>query len=180
MALATKLVTAEELLRMPREGRVELVDGEVRKMSPAGYEHAEIAMIVGESLRTFVLKHGLGTAIASELGFILRRNPDTVSAPDVAFIRTERLSRTSGYFVGPPDLAVEVISPNDTYTEVNEKVVDWLEGGVRLVIVIDPRKQNAFIHRSRKEITEITIDGTLDGGDVVPGWQLPMRDLFVP
>src|SRR5262249_7410152 len=108
----------------------------------------------------------------------LRRNPDTVRAPDVGFVSKDRLVPTTNYYPGPPDLAVEVISPNDTYTEVDAKVSDWLRSGVRLVIVLDPAKRSAVIHRSISETLRIDGDGTLDGGDVMPGWQLPMRELF--
>ena len=179
MALATRLVTAEELLVMPSEGMLtELVDGEIRKMSPAGFQHGDVAMLVGEVLSAYVRQRGLGKVTAAETGFILRRNPDTVRAPDVGFVRKERLVQTDGYFPGPPDLAIEVISPNDTYTEVEAKVLDWLRSGVRLVVVIDPSKKSAAMHRSMTETQRIDIDGALDGGDVVPGWVLPLRELF--
>jgi Uma2 family endonuclease len=174
-----KLVTAEELLRMPDEGVVELIDGEIRKMSPAGFDHGDIAMLVGESLSAYVRKRRLGKATAAETGFILRRNPDTVRAPDVAFVRIDRVKKTPGFFLGAPDLVVEVISPNDTYAEVDAKVVDWLSSGVQIVIVINPAKQSAVIHHSLTETVRIDIDGSLDGGTVVPGWTLPLRDLFV-
>jgi Uma2 family endonuclease len=180
MAIETKLITAEELFQMPDNGQVtELVDGEVRTMTPAGYEHADIAMLIGESLSAYAKERQLGRAFASEIGFVISRNPDTVRAPDVAFVRKERLRRTPFYFEGPPDLAVEVISPNDIYTEVDEKVEDWLHAGVRIVIVINPRKQTAVIHRSLTQVSHIDIDGALDAGDVVPGWTLSLRDLFV-
>jgi Uma2 family endonuclease len=179
MALATKLVTAEELLAMPAEDAViELIDGEIKRMSPAGFQHGNIVMLIGISLGSYVRERRLGKVTAAETGFILRRNPDTVRAPDVAFVRKERLVPVTGYFPGPPDLAVEVISPNDTYSEVNTKVLDWLRSGVRLVIVVDPSKQVADIHRSLTETQHIDIDGALDGGEVVPGWTLPLRELF--
>lgn len=165
---------------MADEGVVELIDGEVRKMTPAGLEHGEIAMLIGEHLRAYVRQHELGKAWASEVGFIIRRNPDTVRAPDVAFVRKERLVKTTSYFEGAPDLAVEVISPNDTYTEVDGKVLDWLQAGTELVIVINPRKRSASIHRSLTKVDRVDINGSLDGGTVVPGWTLPLRDLFVP
>ena len=95
-------------------------------------------------------------------------------------MRKERWSDAEEYFPGAPDLAIEVIEPYETYSNVNAKVRDWLECGVRLLIVIDLGKQSAIIHRSLTESTHIDIDGALDGGTVVPGWTLPLRDLFVP
>jgi len=180
MALETKLVTAEELLRMADEGVVELIDGEIRKMSPAGGKHGRIAMKVGSSLGAYAEQRGLGETLAAETGFILRRNPDTVRAPDVAFVRKDRWNDPDGYFAGPPDLLVEVISPNDSYTEVSAKVIEWLQAGAQLVIVIDPARQSAEIHRSLTKFDRVDINGSLDGGAVVPGWTLPLRDLFVP
>jgi Uma2 family endonuclease len=179
MALATKLVTAEELLVMPTpEGMLtELIDGEVKTMSPAGFQHGDIAMLVGESLSAYARQRGLGKVAAAETGFILRRSPDTVRAPDVGFVRKERLVQTEGYFPGPPDLAVEVIARSDTYSEFNAKVLDWLRSGARL-IVVDPSQQSAAMHRSLTETQRVDIDGALDGGDVVPGWTLPLRELF--
>ena len=180
MAIETKLITAEELFRMgDAEGRIELIDGEVRKMSPAGSEHGDVAMLIGESLSGYVRTRGLGKAYAAETGFIIRQNPDTVRAPDVAFVKKERLTKTSSYFPGAPDLVVEVVSPNDSQIEVHTKVIDWLRAGVKIVIVVDPEKQNAIIHRSPTEIDHIDINGALDAGDVIPGWTLPLRDLFV-
>lgn len=180
MALATKLVTAEELLVMPPlEGMLtELIDGEIRTMSPAGFKHGQIVGLVHLSLGNHVRKLALGDVTAAETGFILRRAPDTVRAPDVGFVRKDRVLPVDGYFPGPPDLAIEVISPNDTYTEVDAKVLDWLRSGVRLVILVNPAKQSAVIHRSMTETQRVDIDGSLDGGDVVPGWVLPLRELF--
>jgi len=180
MALQTKLVTAEEFFWMPDSKGLELIDGEIRKMSPAGGKHGRIASRVHISLGTYVQKRGLGETTIAETGYLIRRNPDTVRAPDVAFVQRERWTEPDGYFLGPPDLAVEVISPNDTYGEVDEKVFDWLRSGVQIVIVINPRNQSATIHRSLTETARVEIDGSLDAGDVVPGWTLPLRDLFVP
>ena len=179
MAIETKLVTAEELLQMGSHSGVELVDGEIRKMSPAGGKHGRISARVHVSLGAYVHTRGLGETTIADTGFLLRRNPDTVRAPDLAFVRKERWTEPEGFFVGAPDLAVEVISPSDSYSEVNAKVVEWLQAGTQIVIVIDPGKQRAVMHRSLSETVRIEIDGVLDGGDVVPGWTLPLRDLFV-
>jgi Uma2 family endonuclease len=183
LAALPTLVTADELLRMPR-GRVrrELVRGELREMTPAGYEHGRVAMRVGSLLDRFVRENDLGVALAAETGFRLESDPDTVRAPDVAFVRRDRAAQVaegSSYFRGAPDLAVEVVSPGDSFAEVEEKVFGWLEAGCRMVIVVNPRKRTATVYRSRSDITVLTEADELDGGDVVPGWRLPVRELFV-
>ena len=181
MATAQKLMTAEELLRLPDDGqRHELIAGELRTMAPSGEEHGAIGMMVGTSLNNHVLAHRLGRVLGAETGFLLTSSPDTVRAPDVAFISRERAGTEpmKGYRPGVPDLAVEVISPNDLYTEVEEKVAEWLAHGTRMVIVINPRQRTVKVHRSTTEVRHLTVDDTIDGEDVVPGWTMPVRALF--
>jgi Uma2 family endonuclease len=177
-----RLVTAAELLLMPEDGfRHELVRGELRTMAPAGSEHGVIAMNVGASLHEHVRAHGLGRVFAAETGFKLASNPDTVRAPDAAFVRMERVGEAGengSYWPGPPDLAVEVVSPGDTYHEVLDKVLEWLEAGARMVIVIDPRRRVATVHHPRNEARILGEDGVIDGGDVLPGWRVALRELL--
>ena len=115
-----KLVTAEDLLHLPSDGyRYELFRGKLRQMSLAGEEHGDVAMEIGSRLAQFVRENNLGKVYAAETGFKLTENPDTVRAPDVAFISRESLERqprTKGYRKGAPDLAAEVVSPNDRPT----------------------------------------------------------------
>jgi Uma2 family endonuclease len=175
-------ITAEELLLLPDNGtRRELVRGEVREMAPAGDEHGEIAMTIGSELRQHVKTNRLGRVYAAETGFIISRNPDTVRAPDAAFVRQEVIAATGrlrGFRSGAPDLAIEVISPGDSYTEVQEKVMEWLDAGCRMVVTIDPRRRILTVYRSRHDIEILTEEDTLSGGDVVEGWQLPLSELF--
>ena len=182
MTTKTKLVTAEELLYMPDDGyRYELVRGELRKMSPAGNHHGELAAEIGASLFNHVKANNLGKVYAAETGFRIGADPDHVRAPDAAFIRRERVEavgRVDGYWPGAPDLVVEVISPNDRYTEVEEKVDDWLAAGTRLVILVNPRNRTATLRRAGQAPVILTEQDTLDGADVVPGWQLSLKDLF--
>lgn len=182
MATTQKLMTAEELLQRPDDGqRHELIAGELRTMSPTGEEHAGLTASLTGSLIQHVTAHKLGLVLTGEPGFILTRDPDTVRAPDVAFISQERVRATgklTGYRPGVPDLAVEVISPNDLYTEVEEKVSTWLAHGTRMVIVLNPRQRTVAVHRSRTQVRHLTADDTLDGEDVVPGWTVPVKDLF--
>ena len=176
------LVTAEELLNMPDDGyRYELVRGELRKTAPAGARHSSIGVKVAVSLSNHVTAKSLGTVFGADGGFLLERDPDTVRAPDVGFVRRERLEETGlvdGYWPGPPDLAVEVISPNDLYREVAEKVEEWLNGGTRMVVVADPRRRVATVHRPGRESVTLAEGEVLDGDDVVPGWRLVVGDLF--
>ena len=182
MATRAGVVTAEELLAMPDDGyRYELVRGELREMAPAGSRHSAIGMKVGTSLNVHVMTNNLETVFGADGGFLLERNPDTVRAPDVGFVRLERMEESGlvdGYWPGPPDLAVEVISPNDLYTEVAEKVDEWLKAGTRMVVVVDPRRKVATVHRPGKMAVTLAEGEVLDGDDVVPGWRMAVGDIF--
>lgn len=186
MALAQQksegLVTAEELLEFPRgQYRYELVRGEVRRMTPAGSRHGMLAVRIGGLLDAHVRAYGLGVALAAETGFQIASDPDTVRAPDAAFVTRERVERvglTESYWPGAPDLAVEVVSPSDSYTEVEAKALDWLAAGTRLVLVVDSRRRTVTAYRSPADIRVMEGDAVLDASDVVAGWSLPLSDLF--
>ena len=182
MATTTRPVTADDLLRMPRDGfRYELVRGELKKMPPAGHDHGEYALSIGASLRAHARANRLGRAYAAETGFKLESDPDHVRAPDAAFVRRERSEEARGmpgFFPGPPDVAVEVISPSDRYTEVDENVADWLAAGTLAVVVVDPRSRTVRIHRSRTDTEALGESDTLEIGDVVPGWRMPVSEIF--
>lgn len=177
------LLTAEELWKMPDDGyRYELVKGVLRKMPPAGFEHGIRSVKIGSLLHVHVEKHGLGYTCGAETGFTIARNPDTVRAPDAAFVRREAIEErgiVKGYWEGAPDLAVEVISPGDTYTEVAEKVEDWLTAGCAMVWVINPRRETVEVHRPGEESTVLSGVDILEGGDVVEGFRCEVEELFV-
>ena len=177
------LVTADELLLMKDDGfRYELVRGELRKMSPAGHRHGRIALNLTTPLDQFVRANQLGAVYAAETGFKLTADPDVVRAPDVAFIRRDRVEavgETGGFWPGAPDLAAEVLSPGETSGEVEDKIADWLDAGTRLVVVVDPENQTVTLYRSHKDVRVLTIDDVLEGGEVVPDWTLPVRDIFL-
>lgn len=182
MAVTQKPVTAEELITMPRgKVRRELVRGEVRKMAPAVNVHGRVVINVTTPLDQHVRENNLGTVFAAETGFKIASDPDTVRAPDVAFVRRERVEEigaVEGYWPGAPDLAVEVVSPNDLYAEVEEKVADWLEAGTSMVIVVSPRNETVAVRHLQSEIVLLHKDDVLDGGDIVPGWSLAVRNIF--
>ena len=182
MATKSGLVTAQELWDMPNDGyRYELVRGELVKMAPAGAEHGNLGMKIGASLYNHVDANGLGKVYAAETGFLIGTDPDHVRAPDVAFVRQDRVAeagRVTGYFPGAPDLAIEVISPNDRYTEVEEKVEDWLSAGAAMVILLNPQNRTAILRLAGQAPVILTEQDVLDGGEVVPGWRMPVGQIF--
>ena len=167
---------------MPDDGfRYELVRGELRKMPPAGTntDTSQGRYLVGE-LRSHVKANGLGR-IYAETGFEIHSNPDTVRAPDVAFVSRERLEEVGpveGYWPGAPDLAVEVVSPNDRHSEVIGKALEWLDAGCRMVLVVDPKQHTVTVYRSREYIRILAEGDALDGADVIPGFSLPVTEIF--
>ena len=181
MTTETKLVTAEELIEMPDDGyRYELIRGELIRMAPPGFRHGRMALHLARHLANHAEAQNLGVATA-ETGFTLGTDPDTVRAPDASFISRERLDEigeTDGYWPGAPDLAVEVISPNDRYTDVEAKVSEWLDAGTRMVIVVNPRRRSVRVHHSPTEVVDLVEGDTIDGGDVVPGWSMAVSGLF--
>ena len=180
MTTTTQPMTAQELLNMPDDGfRYELVRGELRKMPPAGHDHGGIAAFITIQLGKHVMEGRLGKVYVAETGFQLES--DQVRAPDAAFVRRERAEAargTPGFFPGPPDVAVEVISPTDRYTEVEEKVADYLDAGTLAVIVVDPRRRTVKVHRSPADTVLLTEADVLQVDDAIPGWQIPISDIF--
>ena len=180
------LLTAEDLWKQTDDSyRYELVKGVIHRMPPAGFEHGIRTSEIGSLLTVHVKKHKLGYVCCAETGFKISQNPDTVRAPDAAFVRQAAIDECDeggiprGYWEGAPDLAVEVISPSDTYTEVAEKVDEWLNAGCAMVWVLNPRRETVEVYRSPKDITVLHGDDTLDGEDVIEGFQCQVRDLFV-
>ena len=182
MATATQLMTADELMRLPDDGmRHELVRGELQSMSPASARHGKIALKLGRSLGNYVEEHHLGETYGAETGFILESDPDTVRAPDVAFVRSERVAsfdNERGYGPEAPDLAIEVISPNDSFSDVESKALDYLQAGTGMVIVVNPRNRTVTIYRAFADIAILTENDTIDGEDIVPGWTCQVRSIF--
>lgn len=179
--LAKENVTADELLALPSDGyRYELVQGALKKMAPAGEQHGEIAMALGWRLAQVVSERGLGKVYAAETGFKLRSDPDTVRAPDVAFVSRARLGDTPpsrGFRRGPPDLAVEVVSPNDRPPEVAEKVYEWLLYGAAEIWVLDPERRSVTVYRPGEDL-RILGEGDALHSPLFPDWALPLGELF--
>ncbi len=182
MTTTTRPTTADELLRMPDDGfRHELVRGKLKRYELNGHEKGRITANVAFALGGYVKASGLGGSCVAGTGFQLESDPDHVRAPDAAFVRRERADAargTPGFFPGAPDVAIEVVSPSDSYTEVEEKVADWLGAGTLAVIVVDPRRRTAKVHRSLVDAAVLTETDVLAVEDVVPGWSLPVKDIF--
>lgn len=167
---------------MPKDSlRRELVRGEMRTMSPAGSRHGRVACTMAVLLGTHARQSGVGVAYGAETGFVLARDPDTVRAPDAAFVtkaRFEAVGDTERYWPGAPDLAVEVVSPDDSFREMQEKALEWVAAGCVAVLVIEPGKRTATVYRSGGE-AHVHVEGEpLDLSDAVPGFAVAVGELF--
>lgn len=176
-------MTADELLRLPDNGkRYELIAGELHEMAPAWGEHGIVALEAAYRLRAFLEHHpeAGGKLFAAETGFRLTRIPDTVRAPDVAYVGAARLhqARVPGFPELAPDLIVEVVSPNDTASEIQKKVAEWLRAGTQLVWVIYPATRSAVAHRPGEAEQLLHADDSLRGDPVLPGFSCRLGDLF--
>ena len=180
MSTATKLMTADELFRLPRgHFRYELVEGELLTVSPAGEEHGAVIVNLTLPLAQHVKANNLGVVYGAATGFKLETNPDTVLAPDIAFIRSERITILSkAYRTGPPDLAVEVVSPGESKSEVERKVERWLQAGTLAVWVVYPETRTVALHRPGLTATLLTEQDEVSGDDIVPGFRFPVSEIF--
>ena len=149
-------------------------------MSPAGSEHGMIVAEIAGILRDFVKPRALGVVLGAETGFRVSNDPDTVLAPDVAFLQTSRIAGRlpKGYFPGAPDLAVEVLSPNDRASEVVAKVQDWLNAGCTGVWVVDPKSQTVTVYGADRKAAILVSAETLTGGDLLPGFSTSVAGIF--
>ena len=181
MSPPASLMTADELLRtrLP-DKRTELVRGVLMVREPAGSRHGLVTMNLGAALAVYAKQTGAGGVYAAETGFKLASHPDTVRAPDIAFLARERLPppATTGYPALAPDLAVEVLSPGDRPGEVLAKVADWLSAGTRLVWVVDPERRVARVYRHDGGEIIVPADGALDGDDVLPGFSCSLASIL--
>jgi Uma2 family endonuclease len=180
MATTTRArATEADLLAQPEDGnKYELVDGEIR-VSPGGARHSQVAVKLAARLLAFAQERGLGFVFGSDIGF--RLPGGNVRSPDASFVRAGRFPNElvpDDFADLAPDLAVEVVSPGDRPRHVLDKVGEYLEAGVRLVWVIDPRKAKAVVHRSLSDAKERGLQDTLDGDDVLPGFSCRLADIL--
>lgn len=180
------LLTADKLLHMRRGGKnvdydFELVRGELVPVTPAGREHGVLTGYLALELALFAREHGLGRVYTDGVGYTLFVDPDTVRGPDVSFVSRDReatLKSVRGFIPGAPDLAVEVRSPDNTLAELSVKAAEYLEAGARLVWIVDPPTRQVQVLRPGQPLAVLAQDEALDGGDVLPGFSLPISRLF--
>jgi Uma2 family endonuclease len=180
MPYQATLMTAEDLMTNPVDNKcTELVAGRMIVSEPPGFAHGVVAAQLLVAISGYVSAHSLGATL-SESGFTLFRNPDTVRAPDVSFIRADRVpqARIRGYAEFAPDLAVEVLSPSDRAGKVLAKVGDWIDAGARLVWVVDPERRTARVYRADGTQSSLTATDSLDGEDVIPGFTALLSDMI--
>jgi Uma2 family endonuclease len=181
MSIATKPITAEEFLAWPDDGlRHELIRGEVVSMSLPGERHGEVALEIAWLIKNHVKRHNLGK-VYPETGFLIERNPDTVRGPDVAFVRAEQLAKITDsqkHVPFAPDLAVEVMSPNDRPDKVEEKAETWLAAGSREVWAVDPDARTVTIYRPSARPVLLAQIESIDGGTVLPGFTCLVSQFF--
>jgi len=177
-----KVWTAEDLLALADdENLYELVRGELIVMTPASARHGKFASRLDRALGGYVEEHGLGEAYTAEPGFELEAEPLTIRAPDVAFVRRERIppeGEPEEFWAIAPDLVIEIISPSETAQEIHEKVADYLRAGTQLLWLVYPASQTAMEYRPPMEARRLIVEDDLDGGDVVPGFRYPLKQLF--
>ena len=173
--------TAEDLMEITEPGRYDLIRGELIAMAPASEEHGSIATNIVGLLWPHVRGHSLGRVYTAETGFVLARDPDVVLVPDVAFVRADRLppdEMRSKFYEGPPDVAIEVISPSERTTQTQQKVLEYLQAGTQLVWVVDPPRRTVTVYHPDHSARILRIDDELDGGDVLPGLRISVAEIF--
>ena len=177
-----KLLTAEDLLRLHSQGvKGELIEGVLHRKVSAGVEHSFIAGNILSAFHAHARPRRSGRVGGTDGGVLIRRNPDNVREPDIFFVSAERLPldvRVQGYLEVVPELVVEIVSPSDSETDVREKISMWLDLGVSMALEVRPSARAVMVHRPGVDFVTLTGDDVLDGGDVLPGFTLPLSEIF--
>ncbi|HEX9729906.1 MAG TPA: Uma2 family endonuclease [Gemmatimonadales bacterium] len=174
------ITTAEALYAHPDHERFELVRGALRVAEPPGGVHGRLATRLAYLLHAHVERHRLGTVLV-EAGYVLARGPDTVRGPDISYVSKARIPPEQipeAFIPGTPDLAVEIVSPDDRAREVAEQVADYLAAGAHVVWVVDPRHHCVEVHCTGRPVVRLGADDWLDGEAVVPGFRCEVAEVF--
>jgi Uma2 family endonuclease len=175
------VVTANDLLMLEESGKsTELVRGKLIVREPPSTHHGRVQATLNVLVGSYVRAHALGAVFGQDTGFKIASDPDTVRAPDLAFVDRTRVAQIPrrGYAALAPDLVAEILSPDDRPGEVLAKVADWLEAGVRLVWVIDPDRGVASVYRADGSVMTVSSDADVGGEAVLPGFSFRLSDLF--
>jgi Uma2 family endonuclease len=177
---ATTFITGEELLAMGNVGPCELIDGRIVPMSPSGGRHGIVESRIGSALSVFVQQHQLGWVLIGEVGVYIRRNPDRVRGADIVFLSRERWpdGPPDGFLEGTPDLVVEIMSPNDRWQEVRQKIAEYFSIGVRRVWIVEPENRAVLVFRSSTDFEQFGAEDLLVGEGPLEGFTLPVTSLF--
>jgi Uma2 family endonuclease len=179
--MTSSVLTATDVegLSFP-DKQFELVRGRLLVREPPSTRHGVIAAKLLYLVSDFVYRHALGVVCAQDTGFKIRSDPDTVRAPDIAFIGRDQVPRipTRGYAELAPDMVSEILSPDDAPGEVLAKIADWLDAGTRLVWIIDPKRVEARVHRADGSLSVLDARGSLEGEDVLPGFTCSLREIL--
>jgi Uma2 family endonuclease len=175
-----KLITGEALLAMGDIGPCELIDGRIVPMVPTGNEHGVVEFNLGRHIGNFVAAHKLGWVSGGEVGIYTRRNPDRVRGADIAFVSRERLPGRlpKGFLTIAPDLVVEVVSPDDRWQGIRDKLEEYFAIGVHRVWIVEPETHTVLVYRSVADMSKLGEDDTLTGEGVLDGFTLPVAELF--
>ena len=177
---APRLEAGEQPAQLGDMGRTELVKGVIIHMSPTGYLHGYTEGKLYGALQAFVSQHKLGEVLVGKVGIYTARRPDTVRGADVAYISNERLARvqSSSYLDVAPELVVQVLSPDDRWGDLVDKLSECLAVGVQVVWVADPKTQSVYVYHSLNKVQHFSVEDALPGGEVLPGFGVPVAELF--
>ncbi len=179
---STALMTAEELINLPEDNlRHELINGELITMPLPGFPHGQITARLGASLTQFVLDNDLGEVSVGDAGFHLAKDPDTVLGPDISFVSKERMEgieEIQGYWPGPPDLAVEVLSPSDRPGKVKQRISRLLRLGTKQLWIVDPKHRTVTVYRSESDTTTFSGSDYVESQDLFPGFRVSLDRIF--
>lgn len=179
-----KIWTDAEFMALPHDGhRYEIVNGELIDMGGSGALHGNIAVILSSALFTVVNNRKLGVLLDSSTAFKMKNG--NKRSPDISFFAKERLQGMTelpvGFLEDAPDLAIEILSPSNTVEEMDGKLVEYFESGARLVWVANPTQRYILVYRCAREPDRLLKSAdALDGEDVIPGFALPVAELFQP
>ena len=176
----TPLITGEELFAMGDIGPCELIDGRIVPMSPTGGKHGLLELYLGSALHHFVQEHGLGWVMTGEVGIYTRRNPDRVRGADVVFLSKKRWPGRppKGFLEVSPELVVEIMSPNDRWQDVRQKLAEYFAIGVQWGWIVEPENRAVVVFRSTTDMQQCDADDMLVGEGVLEGFTLTIASLF--